>query len=76
VPPDKRCPGEKVKKKSNEATKILLIGPNTDTALFTALQREGYDTLACESPQEAAARIGEFRPHLIVVHLSPQADPA
>lgn len=60
-----------MKKKSHEATrKILFIGPNADLALFTALQREGYKTVACESPQQAAARIGEFRPHLIVVHLS------
>jgi DNA-binding NtrC family response regulator len=60
-----------VKRKAREArTKILFIGENADIALLTALKREGYETAACESPQEAWASIYGFRPHLIMVHLS------
>jgi DNA-binding NtrC family response regulator len=60
-----------VKKKAREVrTKILFIGENADNALFTALQREGYETVACESPQKAWASIYALRPHLIMVHLS------
>ena len=68
---DMRLPGRKREKNSNiVTTKVLFVGANADVALFTALQREGYDTLACESPRQAAARIDQFRPDLIVVHLS------
>jgi len=60
-----------VKRKAREVkTKILFIGENADIALFTALKREGYETVACESPQKAWASIYAFRPHLIMLHLS------
>lgn len=60
-----------MKRKAREVkTKILFIGENADIALFTALKREGYETVACESPQKAWASISAFRPHLIMLHLS------
>lgn len=60
-----------MKKKAREAgTKILVIGEHADPALLAALQREGYNTVACGSPQTARASIYTFRPRLIMVHLS------
>jgi DNA-binding NtrC family response regulator len=50
-------------------TKILLIGENPDLQLFTALQREGYEAIASESPEKAWPLVYAFRPHLIIVHL-------
>ena len=58
------------KKAKEDRTKILVIGEHADVALLTALQSEGYDTVACESPQKARASIYAFRPRLIMVHLS------
>lgn len=49
--------------------KILLIDPKPDTPLFTALQEEGYEVIACESPQLAWGLVFPFRPHCIIVHL-------
>jgi DNA-binding NtrC family response regulator len=57
-------------KKTTEArTKILLIGENPDLRLFTALQEEGYEAIASESPEKAWPLVYAFRPHLIIVHL-------
>lgn len=50
-------------------TKILLIGENLDIQLFIALQREGYEAIASESPEKAWPLVYAFRPHLIIVHL-------
>jgi DNA-binding NtrC family response regulator len=47
----------------------LLIGENPDILLFTALQKEGYEAIACESPQKAAVLVHAFQPRLIIVHL-------
>lgn len=49
--------------------KILLIGEQPDTQLFSALQEEGYEVIACESAQKAWGLVYEFRPHCIVVYL-------
>jgi DNA-binding NtrC family response regulator len=58
------------KKKTMEVrTRILLIGENPDIQLFTALQRQGYEAIASESPEKAWPLIYAFRPHLIIVHL-------
>jgi DNA-binding NtrC family response regulator len=58
------------KKKTMEVrTRILLIGENPDLQLFAALQREGYETIASESPEKAWPLVYAFRPHLIIVHL-------
>jgi DNA-binding NtrC family response regulator len=58
------------KKKTMEGrTKILLIGENPDIQLFTALQKEGFEAIASESPQKAWPLVYAFRPHLIIVHL-------
>jgi DNA-binding NtrC family response regulator len=58
------------KKKTTEVrTKILLIGENPDIQLFTALQKEGYEAIASESPEKAWPLVYAFRPHLIIVHL-------
>ena len=35
------------------AKKILLIDDQWDMSLFIALQQEGYEVIACESPQKA-----------------------
>jgi len=50
-------------------TKILLIGETPDIQLFNALQREGYEAIASESPQKAWPLVYAFHPHLIIVHL-------
>lgn len=57
----RRAPAEK---------KILLIDDQWDTSLFIALQQEGYEVIACESPQKAWGRVWTFRPHFIIIHLS------
>jgi DNA-binding NtrC family response regulator len=58
------------KKKTAEVRiKILLIGENPDLQLFTALQEEGYEAIASESPEKAWPLVYAFRPHLIIVHL-------
>jgi DNA-binding NtrC family response regulator len=52
------------------AKKILLIDDQWDTSLFIALQQEGYEVIACESPQQAWGRVWTFRPHFIIIHLT------
>ena len=39
-------------------------------SLFIALQQEGYEVIACESPQKAWGRVWTFRPHFIIIHLT------
>ena len=59
-----------MKKKGSEVrTKILLIGENLDIQPFTALQKEGYEASASESPQKAWPLVYAFHPRLIIVHL-------
>jgi len=50
--------------------KILLIDDQWDTPLFIALQQEGYEVIACESPQKAWGLVWTFRPHFIIIHLT------
>lgn len=50
--------------------KILLIDDQWDTSLFISLQQEGYEVIACESPQKAWGRVWTFRPHFIIIHLT------
>jgi len=50
--------------------KILLIDDQWDTSLFIALQQEGYEVIACESPQDAWSVVWTLRPHFIVIHLT------
>jgi len=50
--------------------KILLIDDQWDTPLFIALQQEGYEVVACESPQKAWGLVWTFRPHFIIIHLT------
>ena len=50
--------------------KILLIDDQWDTSLFIALQQEGYEVIAVESPQKAWDRVWTFRPHFIIIHLT------
>src|SRR6266496_1420058 len=49
--------------------KILLIDDQWDTSLFIALQQEGYEVIAVESPQKAWGVVWTFRPHFIIIHL-------
>ena len=49
--------------------KILLIGEKPDVQLFTALQQEDYEVIACESAQKAWGLVYELRPHCIIVYL-------
>ncbi len=49
--------------------RILLIGENPDIAFFTGLQQEGYEVIACESPQKAWNLVFPYRPDFIIVHL-------
>jgi len=41
------------KRMAPAAKKILLIDDQWDMSLFIALQQEGYEVIACESPQKA-----------------------
>ncbi len=50
--------------------KILLIDDQGDSSPFIALQQEGYDVIACESPQKAWGRVWTLRPHFIIIHLT------
>lgn len=50
--------------------KILLIDDQGDTSLSITLQQEGFEIIACESPQRAWGRVGTFRPHFIIIHLT------
>lgn len=50
--------------------KILLIDDQWDTPLFIALQQEGYEVIACDSPQKAWGLVWTFRPHFIIIHLT------
>ena len=50
--------------------KILLIDDQGDTSLSITLQQEGFEVLACESPQKAWGRVKTFRPHFIIIHLA------
>lgn len=49
--------------------RILLIDHKPNIPLSTALQEEGYEVIACESPQLAWGLVFPFRPHCIIVHL-------
>jgi len=49
--------------------KILVIGDKGHTQLFSSLQEEGYEVIACDSAQKAWGLVYPFRPHFIVVHL-------
>lgn len=49
--------------------KILLIDDKPNIQLFCALQEEGYEVIACESPQKAWNLVFPYRPHFIIVHL-------
>ena len=55
-------------KKTENKKKILLIDEKSDTALFVGLQQEGYDVIACESPQRAWGFVYPIRPRFIIVH--------
>ena len=59
----------KRKKPMEVRTKILLIGENPDISFFTALQQEGYEAIASESPEKASPLVYLFRPHLIILQL-------
>jgi|SRR5215470_9154251 len=50
--------------------RILLIDDQWDTSLFITLQQEGYEVIACESPQKAWGRVWKFLPHFIIIHLT------
>ena len=50
--------------------KILLIDDQCDTSLFIALQQEGYEVIAVESPQRAWSLVWTLRPHFIIIHLN------
>ncbi len=73
----RRAEQRAMKKKAREvSTRILFIGEKPDAPLFTDLQHEGYETLACETSQKAWEAIDAFRPHLVLVHLRRPADVA
>lgn len=63
---DKRTVREQV---GGGRIKILLIGEDPDIQLSTALQQEGCEVIACESPQKAWGLVYPIRPDLIIVHL-------
>ena len=58
------------KRMTPAAKTILLIDDQWDMSLFIALQQEGYEVIACESPQKAWGRVWTFRPHFIIIHLT------
>src|SRR3989304_9461994 len=62
--------GSKNNRMAPAEKKILLIDDQWDTSLFIALQQEGYEVIACESPQKAWGLVWTFRPHFIIIHLT------
>jgi DNA-binding NtrC family response regulator len=50
--------------------KILLIDDQSEASLFIALQKEGYEVTAVESPQRAWSLVWTLRPHFIIIHLT------
>src|SRR6266496_1981836 len=50
--------------------KILLIDDQWDSSLFIGLQQEGYEVVACHSPQKAWSVVWKLRPHFIVINLT------
>ncbi len=49
--------------------RIVLIDDQGDPALFSGLQQDGYEVIACDSAQKAWGLVFPFRPQLIVLHL-------
>ena len=49
--------------------KILLIDEKRDSPILIFLQQEGYEVIACDSPQKAWGPVYPLRPHIIIVHL-------
>jgi len=49
--------------------KILLIDEKRDSLILIFLQQEGYEVIACESPQKAWGVVWPFQPHFIIVRL-------
>ena len=47
----------------------MVNGENPDIKFVAALQQEGYEAIASESPEKAWPLVLAFRPHLIIVHL-------
>jgi len=58
------------KRMASARKKILLIDDQSQTALFIALQQEGYEVIAVESPQKAWSVVWTLRPHFIIIHLT------
>jgi DNA-binding NtrC family response regulator len=57
----KKIPERKLKR-------ILLIDADKDSAVSTALAREGYGVVHCDSVQKAWSRVYPHRPQVIIFH--------
>jgi len=49
--------------------KLLLIDGKSETSLLAALEQEGCDISACDSPQKAWGFVYPIRPDVIILHL-------
>ncbi|MEK7850653.1 MAG: hypothetical protein AAB275_02115 [Deltaproteobacteria bacterium] len=59
-----------MKREAAEVVKrILLFDEERDSPILIFLQQEGYEVIACESPQKAWGLVYPLRPHVIIVHL-------
>lgn len=66
-----RASEAKVKVSHGEATKVLVIEDDRDSAqvIQSYLTSSGYESLSCEQPQNAAKMVAEFRPDVITLDL-------
>jgi two-component system sensor histidine kinase EvgS len=66
-----RASEAKVKVSPGEATKVLVIEDDRDSAqvIQSYLTSSGYESLSCEEPQNAAKMVAEFRPDVITLDL-------
>ena len=60
------CPKERITEVNR---KILLIDEKRHSPVFIFLQQEGYNVIACDSPQKAWGLVYPLRPRVIIVHL-------
>jgi DNA-binding response OmpR family regulator len=66
-----RASEAKVKVSPGEATKVLVIEDDRDSAqvIQSYLTSSGYESLSCEEPQNAVKMVAEFRPDVITLDL-------
>ena len=54
---------------TDKREKVLLINGKSDGPLAGRLEKQGYEVVACESPQKAWGFVYPIRPHFIILRL-------